>query len=829
MKFGPQEFGAVIVEAIASACLVAQGIPTEKAGLIAAALGGITKGLALQDDSSADAILKSIERATSAVLYDNAIDYPEKFKELLREQVLEPKRIIKYMCAPDAQKHIKDQILQLCERDPSCDCRTFPVNDLVKDIFERFEQEVFENHELATYANYCMMRKTLESSDVFLANNQYINSFTEPLFLHKNVADTHVNLDNLFVLQKYQFIRAQEDAPCNDLEDLLANFLHQDDSAFLFIEGDAGCGKTTLAAWMNYHFSLGDHIANHLFDNRPLLTIRLRDIDKEALVKNRSLSFAIRKYMNVSSLDELERLFPNAVMLLDGFDELCMIEGLGYNHEEMLYDLHKKNLCGFKFIVTTRPKFISYGIDIPSIYISLQHFDAEQRAIWLDRYTSDSFCGQIVDEMVYAYIKNINDDTSSCICDTPMTLYMLAAKRGSAKYLENNWALYHHIFFEELSETEYNKMFPNPDRNYSHEINRLRDVLYRVSEEIAYQMYQKNNEAFYLSNQELSTIINKLSDDIPILKQADMQSIAEHCYALCCYWKANSDRGVVEFLHNNIRDFFLAEKIYRELDNLTPFVRVEDDHEHICKQIAEKLCTLFQYGVLETKVAEFIFLRALYQRQNNKFDFAKYEYKYSLIRRIITYLSREGINNSGVLADNLYTNVVERVTNILTCTIQIYRHAYEAHLGENELIPWTPQSLFYSNILQPLFKNIFCQVPVTISSDYMITLGSRGRFSGLDFRSSDLRNIGFQNSDLSNTKFSDAILCGCDFSCAILDGSDFTNADIHYASLQNTSLAGCSMTGADLRGTELPDGFVSADQDEQVEHLKALQISGLKI
>lgn len=37
------------------------------------------------------------------------------------------------------------------------------------------------------------------------------------------------------------------------------------------------------------------------------------------------------------------------------------------------------------------------------------------------------------------------------------------------------------------------------------------------------------------------------------------------------------------------------------------------------------------------------------------------------------------------------------------------------------------------------------------------------------------------------------------------------------------------MTGADLRGTELPDGFVSMDQDEQVKHLKALQIIGLKI
>lgn len=828
IEFHPQELGALIVEAVASACLVSRGMPLNQASFFASSLGSIAKGMSSKSPPPADAIMRSILNIRSIVLDNDSIEYPPEVKELLREQTLDPKRITEFMCKTDAKKNIKGQILRLCKQDPNCDLCTFPIDDLVRDIFESFQQEVFENHELATYANYCMIHNASISSNIYLANDQYIQSFTEPLFLHKDTAEAHVNLSNLFILQKYHFISK----PCsasNNLENLIADFLREDKTSFLFIEGDAGCGKTTLIAWMNYHFSLGDQIATHIFGNRPLLTVRLRDLNKEDIVQSGNLSVAIRKYMKISSLDELEELFPSAVMVLDGFDELCMIEGLGYNHDAMLYDLYRKGLKGFKFIVTTRPKYLSYGINIPSSYISLEHFDADQRADWLDHYTSHEYCGQSMNDELYEYIKNISDDTSSCICDTPMTLYMLAAKEGSTQYLQNNWALYHHIFYEELSETEYNKMFPDPDRNYSHEISKLRDVLYQVSEEIAFQMYQKSNQSFYLSEQELSHIIEKLGNQIAILRKSDMQSVAEHCYALCCYWKANSDRGVVEFLHNNIRDFFLAEKIYREMELVTPNSRDADDNkkEEHCKQIAEKLCELFQYGVLDTKVLEFVYLRALYQKQNNICDFAKYEYQYNLIRRIMTYFSREGIYNSGVIENNLYINVIEKITNILTCTVQIYRHVYEAHLQEKEVIPWTPQSPFYSNILQPLFKDIFCQVPVTLSSDYMITLGSRGWFKHLDFKSRDLRNIGFQASIVSDMDFSDAILCGCDFSHAILDRSDFTNADIHYASLQNASLTECKLTGADLRGTELPDGFVSTDQNEQVEHLKSLRIPGL--
>lgn len=835
IKFESREFISIAVETIISAYLMTSGVSVDQAQVIGKSLGGAIKGFSLVDSGgSVDKILSSIEKVVNVALDNDLYELTDTCRSLLRTNAFSLREIVKFMCQPDSYKLLKRQIISVCESDSGCDISTFPVDEMVSTIIEKFENEVLNNHELATYATYCMLRNKISSSEVYVANQQYVNSFEETLFLHKDKKDTCVNLKNLFVLPKYQFLRNEcileqmsENRKYN-LQEMISHFIQNCETPFLFIEGDAGSGKTTLIAWMNYHYSLGDEIAMQLFDNRPVLTIRLRDLDKKALSENGSLTVAIRKYMNVSSLDELESLFPKAIMLLDGFDELCMIEGLNANHENLLYDLYRTELKGFQFIVTTRPKFISAGINIPAEFISLQHFDSEQRERWLEQYTSDKYCAQKMDDRVYTYIKNIDDDTVSCICDTPMTLYMLAAKKESAAFLENSWALYHHIFYEELSETEYNKMFPDPDRKYFHDIRVMRDVLYRVSEEIAYQMYKKRNQTFYLSDSELSSIIESLSKQIPILKHANMQEVAERSYALCCYWKANSSRGAVEFLHNNIRDFFLAEKIYREMDQIIREAK-SNDTQSCQKQITGKLCSLFQYGVLETKVAEFIFLRAKYKREKDEFDFALFEYQNKLIGQIICNLSRDSIMDSGVLTEKSTLNPIQRITNILTCTIQLYRHIYEPYLEEAEKIYWVSRHPAKSSILSSLFKPVFCQVPVTISSDYMITLGSRGCFNTMDFKSCDLRNIGFEKSVITYADFSDAVLCGCDFTNANLQRSYFTSADLHYASLRGAMLDYCNMEGADLRGTELPDGFTSMDQEEQVEHMVSLGIVGLEI
>lgn len=216
-----------------------------------------------------------------------------------------------------------------------------------------------------------------------------------------------------------------------------------------------------------------------------------------------------------------------------------------------------------------------------------------------------------------------------------------------------------------------------------------------------------------------------------------------------------------------------------------------------------------------------------YARKAEK-NFALSEYQQGTITSVISCMTRSE-TFCDVLTESPQRDPVQIITNILTCTVQLYRHIFEPYLSESECITWVSEETDKKELLRSIFKLIFCQVPVTITSDYMITLGSRGSFSQMQLKSCDLRNIGFQGSTIVSADFSDTILCGCDFSGAILDHSDFTNADIHYASLENASLVGCNMTGADLRGTTLPDGFESGDQDEQVAHLRSLKIRMLKV
>ena len=290
--------------------------------------------------------------------------------------------------------------------------------------------------------------------EVFAANRIYAKSFQEPLFLHKD-KNSKVNLTNLFVLQKYKQIRdegaTQAEIPVkDDLLNYLTEFFKKKKKQILFIEGSGGSGKTTLIGWLNYHYLRGDDIAKEIFDGRVVITIRLRDLDKKTIV-DKGIAGAILRYLNADTYDNLEKNFPQAVMILDGFDELCMIHGTQVDHAKMIRELVELELEGFDYIITTRPCYIPTKCYEEYDVIVLQHFDVQQRKQWIKQYQSDDYCGEKIDQEVYNYIVSIEEHTTSNICDTPMTLYMLAAKEESKNYLHNSWALYHHIFYGLMS------------------------------------------------------------------------------------------------------------------------------------------------------------------------------------------------------------------------------------------------------------------------------------------------------------------------------------------------------------------------------------------
>lgn len=718
------------------------------------------------------------------------------------------------------KKEIRDILIRFLERYENLLLKRISYGEQL--IFHRI---IDNNQMLIEIRNRLKIITEKAKCDIFTANKMYSDSFREVLFLHDKHSDMHVTLANLFVMQKYaEAENTSWNERKNDLPQRLERFIQQDKELILFIEGDAGSGKSSLTSWINYHVALQDSIAQNLLGDRSLITIRLRDLNKRIIRENKSLVPAILDYMHVPTLDELENAFPKALVILDGFDELCMLEGIS-DYEELIYDIVRRRFHSYKFIITTRPKYIQVGrINVPHRYIMLHHFDCEQRHEWLMRYTSPNKCGQPIDEEINEFIKTIDDSEASGVCDTPMTLYMIVSRKIDKNALQNIWCLYYQIFYNEISEAEYNVMFPNRNREYAHGIRKHRDILFRINQEISYRMYCSGNNKLYLTSNEIQDIVKELINEQDTLSGTELRELVQRCYGLCSYWKTSTEQGVVEFYHNNIRDFFLSEKILHEMNKL--YLQIEQKNVDF-SPIVSRLVTLFRYGTLETTVMQFFLLRSINNKEMSTQDFASLEYKHRLLPQIFEMLLSDG----GAYGKMCSSNPIQEIINIVTCTAQIYRHAYQPYLQTGEQINWWSNvDVINSNGMLPyIFKSVFSQVPVTLSSDHMLTMGSQSNFSGVNLTNLDLRYIGFQHSDLSNAKLANSILCGVDFTGATICHSDLTNADMHYACLIDALLDGSDLTGADLRGTELPDSSHSLLQEEQVRRLREHSISGLRL
>ena len=706
------------------------------------------------------------------------------------------------------------------------------ISDFITKHSKAFQNEGF----------YTNIRFPIGEEDVHTDNAKYAEGFSEPLFLHKN--DSKVNLCNLFVMPKYKVNK--DDNPKTDLEDKLSAFV-KSDKRFLFIEGDAGCGKSTLVSWMNYHLQNDDDTAKKIFGDRPVITIRLRNLNRDTIKAKKGLIDSILECMKLNTCEDMEKRYPHAVMILDGFDELCMIDNIE-NYNELIEELEEIDLDGYKYIVTSRPHYIKKVITISYEEITLQHFDESKRIEWIEHYTSPKHCGQTLNDEIKNYIINISDSTDSVICDTPMTLYMLAAKNISIDLTKNSWELYHHIFYNELMDTDYNKMF---GRKHKHEIHKYKDIFYKVTEEIAHKMYLSNNNKFFVSSSELREIISKLIDNDTRLTDKKINYLIEQCYALCNYWKETGD-GAVEFYHNNIRDFFLCEKIYRELNAIYADYKLSKN-DKIGKLI--EFFNQFTKAPLQDMVCKFILLRA--EKDVDNPDSFVYKEKE---QRLLPYLFEEMLTN-GELYDNLHTKKhMEAIVNILSCTAQVYRHIYEPILEEKEYMKWWNdfESINEnSDTIKYCFRYIFKH---RLMNQYDYRLSNRIDIRWLiltdsDLRGADLSGADLSSADLINANLSRANLRGADLSGADLSGADLSDADLSDADLRGADLSGADsigaglrgtylrgtylrrvvylrvtdLIGADLRGATLPDGFKSFDQEEQVQHLKERKIKRLII
>ncbi|MBO4211975.1 MAG: pentapeptide repeat-containing protein [Oscillospiraceae bacterium] len=573
-----------------------------------------------------------------------------------------------------------------------------------------------------------------------------------------------------------------------------------------------------------------------------MLTVRLRNL-KISGNPEYDLGELILSHLHIPNLQELEERFPRAVFLLDGFDELCMKVKGACDCENMLAQLCGQLPGDCKIILTSRPKYIQVdqlSKAFPFSLISLQHFSRKKREEWLNQYRAlvpdDS---SAVDEEVAQYILSIDDNSVSNLCDTPMTLYLLIGGKVTIELTQNEWALYRYIFADAVVNTPYAEQLGGALHPLGEDIGNL---LYWIAEEIAYKMYcageapedqdtiRTKDGQFLVTGETVTKIIEELLKDEPFQKAAvkaglkDANSFdLQRIHALCCYWRSGPADGPVEFYHNNIRDFFLCEKIRREFNGL--YQQGGTDEEKT-DRMAQRLVILFKYGEINETVCHFLraYTRDAVSRQEQK-AFPLREKEHPLLPMLYQKLLTQGR-----LYDNLeMDDHIRAIRSILLSTGLVYRHLYQQILEKGERIHWwnNVNAANQSGMMQFIFKSYVGKIGfrsdlsgADLSGAYLFRADligadlSRADLRGADLREADLIGAVFHGADLTRANMNGADLSGEDLRGANLRMANLSWAILRGADLSEADLSGVNFYGTVLLGAKLPDGFRSYCQDE---------------
>lgn len=696
-------------------------------------------------------------------------------------------------------------------------------------IYENMSRLVRENDELrnlhasVVFDDIYRMLKEKEQTKRNRDYYDYVKSFGSVLFLHKGEDRQAITLKDIYVQPSYRFsVRSSVKETDADFMEVLRQFGEREDNRVMIIEGDAGVGKSSLISHLCYQNEKRlQQNESGIWKDSNVYCVRLRN-----LTTNRNFKeVPVQEILKELGLPSHTELGNRDVVLLDGFDELCMMDGMTEFAEHILSEIIR-GFSGVHIIITTRPKFIDMtklkqqGLGTDIIYILLNHFDTGKREEWIQKYRL--ICGK-EDYPKLERIRMIDNEASDGICDTPLALYMLAAGKITDDAWNNPWVLYHQIFCEELSNTEYNKLF-SPTA-YTHGISRYNDVLYRISAEISYKMYCTGNKKLYVLQEEIEEIIEGMQLEIGRTEQ-----LIKRCYALCNYWKNDGEKGMAEFYHNNIRDFFLCEKIFFELENIyqnfkPDYMQNERKLEEAIKKFIIAFSRLYTFSDFSDKVSEFIFYRSLYKMETGtEENFILQELKYQFLGCFF-----EKMFIHGAVHEYQYDgerNLYQENINVLKCVVQIYRHIYEPYVVKNKKrLEWFFNAASEMNSIEGfpgLFKPVFIRTPLTISEDYCIPVAGYANFNIYDMKKADLRYGMFNHSKFLSCDFSDTILKSTDFTGSILKQCYFVNADLSYSSLKDAQVVDCKFEGCNLIGTILPDGSCFDTQQEQEEHLNVL-------
>jgi len=681
---------------------------------------------------------------------------------------------------------------------------------------------------------------------------EYADNYTSKLFLH-TYENSKVTLQNLYINPSFSYVDDLAISNCGgqinntssrDMIGLLCDFLWQkkinDKERILFVEGDAAIGKTSLVSWLCYHYLQVNNTdateerqtGRAIFMNRKVVCVRLREL----VFSDSSINpcEVVLSYLNIGSIEEFSRQYANAIIILDGADELSMVSGVAASSiESFVLDI-RKGFSNHKIIVTTRPHFLNMETFKRNTFrirrISLDHFSKQMRIEWLEKYKN---CQESIPETTEKYILSLTDEVAAGVADTPLALYLLVRCDMREELQGNQWALFHEIFSKAIVDSEYNENFKNTSNDLRFRKSRTN---YRIVERIAYRMFQNSKEErYYIVEKEIGDIIRDTA-----LGGLTPEAVRQTC-VLCAYWKNSAILGALEFYHNDIRDYFMCEYISESLcDCLNG-----SDPEKVVDNIIELCCRIFSWGDIAGTTWEqaftFLYLRLKYESQYG----AEADSLYNLLQRNDCLASlMQGIIESKTLWTYDYKDMPYiAVKYVFRNTMMLFRilmefliNKYEKTIislwtTEEDKTQWDRLGIFED------WRELFIR-SVNISKHKKIGIVSRTHLANISLERSILNNADFDGATLNDANFGMANMRNCTFTSTHITDVDFSNADLRNADFSGAVLSNVNFTEANLVGAKFVGARITkctwrnsrfGDNDFSEAHADGLTISGRNV
>lgn len=750
-------------------------------------------------------------------------------------------------CMMFSKKELDDWMKHSIHKEQKWECPDITEKDktiLIEEFVNEFIKQVTQYQELGIFLAMTMgfnngvnvvevQNSTVALNEIEGDVEDYAEKFEEPLFLHKNEdKENQICLKDVFVIPAAETHGHWNEkihyADCDDIFKAIRDFTsytpttkRESKPNILFIEGQAASGKSSLVSWLSWQYHNRTQEAQEILGDRRLIVVRLRDLIQQQKVLDIEdpfydiYTYLVQKEDDYRSRVQNEReVFDNTALVLDGFDELCMVEGFwGSEKEQYFYHMYRRVERfegGCKVIVTTRPSYLECKkLDFFHAHLRIKAFTKEKRKQFIGKYEKKEMLSSDVKQNLFKEYKN----EFECLVESPLLIYMVAAKGVVLGDAINIWYLYNQIFAIEVYVRNY-------DGEGAHIIKKYREYLYALTTEIANAVYTEKqyfiNIEKLLERNKVQQLVQKLEGlkEDKTIDYQKMENILSDCFGVASYFKVGDKldkdgirKNAVEFYHNNIRDYFMCEYIWRNMERI--YSKIPEQNEQRQKYFISEFQKIFQY-LSEAPVAiQFFKNKVIHMKETGVLvDFIERELRERYFKEFFGKMLE-----TGFLLRYEYdgkSNILSMMLNVYSSVFQIYHAIYLAHLKQGERIDISNKGNYEvinkSNIWNILFFSTDISNQSMLNFDKMSLRNielTNYNFQGCSFCNAWLDCVQFRTCDLSNTTCIEASLRLADLVDSSLYKINLEHAKLTSSDLRNTNMKHANLRHADLRDVDL--------------------------